>query len=287
MSSKTNRAPVLLSAIAVFCAACAALSGQAPIIIQRPPQTAPPAPKPLTTSDIIERVKSGDYSGVGLDMIARANATEAIPALEEQFAHAQDTEPKVQTLDAKVPAVDLKNHIASVLVRLGDRNEVYWDFLTENATRAVESDAPDIQHYDQEGKPFSDPSPAFVAWAESHHLSLEAAEEQGAHDLSAVIFLAETGDPRAVPLLRRGLLSSDYYIEAYAAQGLAEAKDADSVPLIVEACRRAPPAWKGGIAQWLVYFDDPDAQRAVDQYVPKDLARDLRAEHAKGKTPFS
>ena len=273
MPSRTNRTIVFLSVMPLLIAVCVHVASQTPIIIQRQqPQTPPPPPKPVTVPDAIGLVTSGDFSGPWLDMIARAKAVEAVPALKGQFLRVQNS--------------DTKAHIASVLVRLGDRDEVYWDFLTDYATRAVEVNAPDLQHYDQEGKPLSDPSPAFIAWAGANQLTVNTAMQQEGHLEAAIIFLASTGDPRAAPLLRRGLLSSDYLIAANSAQGLAEAKDADSVPLIIDACRRAPPAWQGAIAQSLAYFDDPDAQRAVDQYVPKDMASALRAEHAKGKTPF-
>jgi hypothetical protein len=77
-------------------------------------------------------------------------------------------------------------------------------------------------------------------------------------------------------------------IENAAAQGLAELQDKDSVPLIIEACKRAPAEAASVIAGSLVYFDDPDAQSAVDAYVSKDLAKLLREAKAQGKkTPSS
>jgi len=40
------------------------------------------------------------------------------------------------------------------------------------------------------------------------------------------------------------------------------------------------------IATAPVYFDDSDAQNAVDKFVPKETARILREKRAQGKTPF-
>ena len=69
---------------------------------------------------------------------------------------------------------------------------------------------------------------------------------------------------------------------------LAEIQDKDSIPLIIEACKRAPAAAAAVIAESLVYFDDTEAQRAVDMYVPKDRAKIIREAKAQGKkTPWS
>jgi hypothetical protein len=77
-------------------------------------------------------------------------------------------------------------------------------------------------------------------------------------------------------------------IEIMASMGLAEIGDKDSISFIVAACRRAPAEAAAVMARSLVYFDDPDAQNAVDQYVPRDAAKVYRESKAQGKTkPFS
>jgi HEAT repeat protein len=102
-----------------------------------------------------------------------------------------------------------------------------------------------------------------------------------------LVFLASTGDRRAVPLLRQGLLSPNHQIEYAAAVGLAELQDKDSIPFILEACKIAPEAVAPAIGESLVYFDDPEAQKAVDRYVPKERARILREGKVAGKkSPF-
>src|ERR1700693_423686 len=62
--------------------------------------------------DAISKVKSGNFSGVHVDLIVRANAVEAIPILKEQFDHVEDQLTKVK--------------IAAALVRLGDKDDKYW-----------------------------------------------------------------------------------------------------------------------------------------------------------------
>jgi HEAT repeat protein len=104
---------------------------------------------------------------------------------------------------------------------------------------------------------------------------------------SSMLFLGWTRDARAIPLLRRGLLSPNHQIEIVAAMELAKVGDKGSIPLIIDACRRAPADAAAAMAQSLVYFDDPAAQGAVDQYIPKDRAKMYREARAQGKNkPF-
>jgi hypothetical protein len=59
-------------------------------------------------------------------------------------------------------------------------------------------------------------------------------------------------------------------------------KDRDSVPLIKDACQKAHPGSAEMIATSLVYFDAPEAQRAVDKYVPPETATICREKRARG-----
>jgi hypothetical protein len=221
--------------------------------------------------DAIAKVKSGEFAAVHVDMIARAGAVEAIPSLKQQFVHADDP--------------FLKAKIAAAIVRLGDKDDTYWDFLVKLATPALESDAPDFMRHDSQGKSLPGPSPEFEAWVKTHNLSPTGVGEDSVYVLPGkVALLGWSRDPRAIPLLRKGLLSPNYQIEAMAALGLAEIGDNDSIPFIVEACKRAPADAAAAIAQALVYFDDTTAQSAVDQFIPKDIAKIYRDAKAHGNT---
>jgi len=224
-------------------------------------------------ANAIARVKSGNFAGVDVDMIRRGGAVEAIPALKEQFAHVKAPLDKAQ--------------IASVLMKLGDKDETYWDFLVNLASEVI--DAPDFWSYDAQGKLVPGPTPEFLAWAKAHNLSAAEMGEWPQYWLPGPVgALGMSGDSRAVPLLRQALSSRNHMIEMVAAQGLAEIQDTDSIPLIIEACKRAPAEAASVIAESLVYFDDRDAQRAVDAYIAKDRAQMLRGAKAQGKkTPFT
>jgi HEAT repeat protein len=133
------------------------------------------------------------------------------------------------------------------------------------AVPAIESDAPPIASYDSQGKLVPGPSPEFPG---------------------KVLMLAVTGDPRGIPLLRQALSSSNVMIQIFAAEGLAQMKDKDSIPLIIAACQRAPAEAAAAIARSLVYFDDLQAQSAADRYLPNESAKALREAKAKGMNGF-
>ncbi len=71
-----------------------------------------------------------------------------------------------------------------------------------------------------------------------------------------------------------------------AAKGLAVIQDEGSIPLIIEACKRAHPGDAIPIAESLIYFNDDDAQAGADLYLPREYSRALREARANGKTPF-
>ena len=195
--------------------------------------------------------------------VAKAAAThpaETVAILKGNFASTQDERVKAQ--------------IARALIGLGDKENIYWDFLLRQATSALESDASSAVKYDSQGKPIEGPSPE-DAWAKQNAI------------LNKILMVAEMGDPRGVPFLRRALFSTNSDIQIIAAGGLARARDNDSVPLIIEACKTASPDVASAIAsQALVYFDDPRAQSAADQYLSKEAAKFAREEKANGVGPL-
>jgi hypothetical protein len=83
--------------------------------------------------EAIAKVKSGEFALVHVDMIARANATEAIPILKEQFVRVEDSL--------------AKGKIAAALLRLGEKDDSYWNFLLKQGQLAWESDAPNFMAY--------------------------------------------------------------------------------------------------------------------------------------------
>lgn len=252
---------------------CVLIAGPLHAQTVQPPsgETSRPVDK-MTVPDAIAKIKSGKFDGVHVERIIRANAVEAMPALKEQFAQNQD-----QLTKAK---------IAEALVKLGERDDSYWSFLVKLASEAIESDAPNYSGFDAQGRSMQGPSPEFVKWAKIHSAPENIGEEVVYILPGKVMLLGATGDRRAIPLLQKALISPNYFIEAAGALGLAEIQDRDSISLIIDACKRAPEEAAREIALSLVYFDDEEAQAAVDRYVPKDTARVFREARANGRGPL-
>jgi HEAT repeat protein len=221
-------------------------------------------------ADAVAKVKSGKFNGYHVGVIGEARAVEAIPDLEIQFTRVSEPIQRAK--------------IAQVLLFLGDKKDVYWNYLADLAKPALESDAPSPIHYDTEGKSIPDPSQEFVTWAQAHGQSPNEAGENALYILPGIVMmLGATGDARALPLLRRALSSPNYQIEAAAALGLAEMHDVTAIPLMISRCASAPAEAATLIAEALVYFDDPQAQNAVDTYLPKERAKALREARITGR----
>jgi hypothetical protein len=229
----------------------------------------------FTVADAEARLKSGDFAGVHINLLAETGAVEAIPDLEKQFVQTSDPLNKAK--------------IAQALVKLRDKDDTYWNFLVQLTMPIIESDAPNPISMDSNGKfvPTSAPSPEFTIWAKAHNLDPGNAAMDAIYlNPGKIMLLGGTDDPRAIPLLRRALLSPNYLIAAVAARGLAEVHDDASIQTIIETCKRAPADAAASIAKSLVFFDDPRAQTAVDKYLPKEDAKSLREARAQGKTPL-
>jgi hypothetical protein len=235
-------------------------------------QPAQNTPNELDSAIAAARSKSNVVSGRDVVVIANAGAVQAIPALEEKFKRATD--------------VDTKVSIASGLVKLKDRDDTYWNFLLQQATLAVDSNVPDSNFSESGGKMMTE-TPELHAWADAHNVSVNTAGINARYDVPGkVLQLATTGDPRGIPLLRRALQSRNYLIVTWAAKGLAQIQDKQSIPLIIAAIQRAPLAYNSLIAESLVYFDDAQAQSAVDNYMPKEKAAIYREARARGMGVF-
>ncbi|HEX4231079.1 MAG TPA: HEAT repeat domain-containing protein [Bryobacteraceae bacterium] len=210
----------------------------------------------------MDRLSHGTFFRVDINRVAEAGAVKAIPDLEKQFSLTQD--------EASREA------IASVLVRLGgDKEGTYWDYLVTGALSVIDSDAPNPVDYDSKGNLIPGPAPEFVAWAKSHGLKPDAAETAATLDSPGkVLYLGESRDQRAIPLLQRALSSPNFMIETFAAQGLEKLQSKASIPLIIEACRRAPAGAAGQIAAFsLARFDDPVAKNAAKEFMPVRQAK--------------
>lgn len=219
----------------------------------------------LPPPDPIEALKRND--GDPRFYVGKAAAThpaETVAILKENFVNTKDEL--------------LKAQIASALISLEDKDDIYWDFLLRLETSLLEGEVSCAVKSDSQGKPIEGPS-SDEAWAKQDREFNEM--------LTFVEIVAATRDPRGIRLLRRALSSPNSETQNIAAGGLARAQDKDSVSLIIGVCKNAPPDVASVIAaNALVYFDDPRAQSAVDQYLSKDAAKFSRAQKAEGIGPL-
>ena len=237
------------------------------------PSAKEPGVKPLNVQEEIANVRAGIITPYGLNFLGESKAREAIPALEEQFVLAADEIDKAQ--------------IAQVLVQLKAPRDTYWNYLVKLITPILDSHAPDPFASDVEGKELPGVSPAFEAWVDANRLDPPTALQNATIIYPGyVTLLGETEDPRAVSLLRRALASPNYLIAAQASEGLALLKDEGAIPLIADAARKAPASAARSIAEPLVYFANPDAQAALDRFVPAEQAQRLRERVRQGGRPL-
>lgn len=256
---------LLLAAIVV----CAANGQQTPTQSKEQPYGSGPASLPIA----ISRVEKGDFGPLDIEIIARWRGVQAIPSLKSQFERSKD------------PII--KGKIANALVRLGEKNGPYWDYLVDQARQVLLDGPPTPFAYDTSGRALTGASKKLIEWAKKHDMSVQQASNSAVFDDPAAIAeLGSSDDKRAIPILRRALSSKNDFIIIAAAQGLAELNDTNSVPEIIDACENAPKENASLIARSLVYFNDPAAQHAVDEYVPKSTAHNLREAVAHGKTPY-
>lgn len=238
---------------------------------------------PQSVTDLMKQLREeGPMMALTAKRLADAGAVEAIPILTERFA-ADSAQPSKHTF----PTDDLldKSTIASALVRLGAKGSEYWGFLFAQAQIAAESDAPFPVLLDSKGQVLPKQlAPEFLAWAKKQKVSPESAAWNEFYGMPLRLMpLAETGDPRGLPLLRKALTSHNYLVQARAAQGLALLGDKDSIPLIINACVKAPGDFPAMIARALPFFEDLRARAGAERFIKDRAALDLlREQNRKG-----
>ena len=233
---------------------CAVLTNQAVAQIgQAQPGEDAAASEKRDLADALARLRQGSPFLADITRISRAGVVQAIPELEKQFAATEDE--------------NRKGSIASALVRLGDKGGSYWEYLVSAASPATDTEVPSQEQFDARGIFVPGPSPEFIAWAAAHNQSVDAALRERHRLSEKVLLLGMTGDWRAIPLLRKALLSHDSMTQAFAAQGLLEARDKASIPLIIAACERTPTDAAFGSSQHsLLHFDDEQARTAARRF---------------------
>jgi HEAT repeat protein len=185
-----------------------------------------------------------------------------------------------------------KRRVASVLITLGVKDRVYFDYLVSEAKKGLDNPIPWPTAYDGHGRINQDITPEFIAWckkqgidpndpkyvsyrssdpvflewAMKRHLNLNNTRYEAYYEVPAAWYdLAAARDPRAYDLLVEGLHSHNLMIAVAAAKGLARLQDPRAVDELIATGRRVPGEARAGIMDALLYFDDPRAQAAAEE----------------------
>lgn len=193
--------------------------------------------------------------------------SEAVSALNKN-PDRLDVVPLFQELFLKLTEKRPRQYLAFALLKVGRKDEIYFEELAQYARAAIASTAPVSVGYDKEGNAITDHlNPAFLRWCEDNHLALQDRKESVTPYGFDVLLLGQTKDRRAVPILRKALVVTNDGIVWSAVRGLAGMNDTDSIPLITSSLQRFPPNIAAGIASGLIEFDDPRVGPLLDHFV--------------------
>jgi hypothetical protein len=164
-----------------------------------------------------------------------------------------------------------KQRMASILLSIGVKDEVYFEYLTNEAKKALahDHDMPWPRLYDKQ-KHAKALNPALNEWCKTHNVGFWDMNDVESYEIPiAWYYLAAAGDPRAYDLLTEGLHSQNLMIVANAAKGLAKIQDSRAIDELIAAGRQVPAEAGIAIVQSLMYFADPRAQVAAEELLPE------------------
>jgi len=175
----------------------------------------------------------------------------------------------IRTLFGSLDDGSGKMHFASELMQLGVKGEEYFRYLAERAQVTIEREVPFPMKFDEKRKFVrGQMSEAFVAWCAEHQVEPgEMLEIVVYKDPVPVLWLAESGDSRALPLLLRGLTAPNLYVRLQAAHGLALIGDARAIAPLIQAINQLPEDFRQAMTNYLAYFDHPEAQAALARFI--------------------
>ncbi len=164
---------------------------------------------------------------------------------------------------------DIRLRISSILISLGIQEPTYFDYLRAEALKVLahDNDMPWPFLKDSENAQKQTANPVFVKWCKMRRLDfwdVERALEYPKPD--TWYYLAAAGNLRYYDLLVKGLHSRNSVIAANAARGLAKIGDPRAVDELLSAGKNASSEEVDGIIQALLYFPEPRAQKAAENY---------------------
>lgn len=244
----------------------------------------------LTVSLIGAAQQSITVSGFGLsqkgadsthvqDMSSTSNAEEKAQQLlndkkytfEDMLGKDPGAVSNAKAIFALTNDTEIKERVASILLSVGIHDEIYFDYLTGEAKKALahDHDTPLPFLYGEQKLP-TGANPAFNDWCKAHGVGFWSMEKIYFYQIPvAWYFLGAAADPRSYDLLISGLHSQNLMIVSWAATGLAKLQDPRAIPELIAVGREATGQALSGIVQSLLYFPDPKAQAAAEELLPQ------------------
>ncbi len=182
----------------------------------------------------------------------------AIPALRNAF------ETQTQPLT--------REFIAAALVRLGEADQKYFDYVAGRAREAVNSDLPYSSRSVTaaaawDGGDFEGPEEV-RSWAQAHNVPIVQAVWNATVEIpGAVQALSVARDRRSVPILLEALRSPNSLVVQEAAFGLARMHETRAIDPIIAICQRLDAKNRPWTAKSLLYFSSKKAQEAASSLI--------------------
>ena len=201
--------------------------------------------------------------GILFQIEAQPPDPRTIPALEAAFDKRQAKQEKQWT--------------ALTLLRLGDKDNRYFDYLAGFVKQAVEDRAPQVLKYDSGGKEIKGQLSAEIQnWCALNHQDPKhmAALQLNEYPMD-VMTLAMADDRRALDLFLQGLDSPYPLVVGYATEGLGRLGASSAIRLISQACERLPLDARAAVAMQLPWFTgNSAADQLLQRLVPDPARRD-------------
>lgn len=189
---------------------------------------------------------------------------------------------RLETLFHSAASPDQRLPAAWLLVLAHDDDAVYFDALSERAREAALSDMPypfpltdsaTVAEALATGD-FSKarPSPEFLEWCASRNAPPIGALSVAKAHQESIRWLGLTEDPRAMEILLRAVESANVAVATEAAHGLARVGDPRGIEPIRATAARLPAEMSEFFGFTLLYFDDPEAQRAGRELIGDETA---------------
>ena len=212
-------------------------------------------------TELLNRLRHGRVDQATLNAVEGLPLDpKTIPILQEVF------ERNDRKRDKQLTAVSL--------IHLGEKSNVYFDFLADHARQAIDDRSPSFLKYDAEGKAIKGQyATAFVNWCAQNGKTLKSMEELQSESAVDVLMLAWAQDHRAEALFIQGLDSPHEFVIAYSIEGLGRLQAASAIPKIREVFNRFPAGTAKGLGMQLAWFSDLGAYELMQRVVPDERLR--------------